>query len=344
MSDEREIEETALADWVSNHLQAGNSPGKIAMYLEQIRPGFGIDLMPWIRGIASSGSNPPTADPLAPQSFAMPETKNGWPMPDALTRPTPTMTPQRPLFAPENEPPGKMVAFTNSFRPGQSGLLTSVADRRTGRSAAQGLLSAERSLGTRLPGGGVSVDIDPKVRLPDGSYYTVEDNGGITVPLDPLPERQTTKTQVAANPSAQSTTIQSRSQPRSVISTVEGVVGAVGWQNPKNKLGGMGWRIYINRPDGSRIGFGHMDPSSTLKPGTKVKPGDVIGLYANPTNGHSSRPHVHVQMFDNRGRIVDPGTTVPLARGGVISSKYEERGPMHKRYPHQGIDWVERTK
>lgn len=102
----------------------------------------------------------------------------------------------------------------------------------------------------------------------------------------------------------------------------------------------MGWRIYIDMPDGSRVGYGHMDPASTLKPGTKVKRGDVIGSYADPTNGHSSGPHVHRQKFNPRGQIADPGDESPLAGKGRMSSRFGRKDRMHPR-PHQGVDWKE---
>jgi murein DD-endopeptidase MepM/ murein hydrolase activator NlpD len=100
--------------------------------------------------------------------------------------------------------------------------------------------------------------------------------------------------------------------PRSVFSMSRGVVSGAGWQNPGDHGAGMGWRVYVTEPDGSRIGYGHMDPASTPAAGISIQAGDPLGQYASPTNGHSSGPHVHVQRFDARGAIVDPGALSPL--------------------------------
>lgn len=84
-----------------------------------------------------------------------------------------------------------------------------------------------------------------------------------------------------------------------------------------------------------------MDPGSTLKPGTLVKRGDIIGRYADPTNGHSNAPHVHVQRFDKRGKIVDPGNDNPLANPGLITSRYGAKERPLREKGHQGVDWAE---
>ena len=65
--------------------------------------------------------------------------------------------------------------------------------------------------------------------------------------------------------------------PRSVYSLGGGVVSAAGWQKPNNHGAGMGWRVYVTEPDGSRIGYGHMDPSSTPSVGMQIQPGGLLG-------------------------------------------------------------------
>lgn len=202
-------------------------------------------------------------------------------------------------------------------------------------------VAAALGLTRRRPTNSVTVPLDDKIYFPDGSFYIDEEDGSITIPLDE-PERlhspEQPKNVSSAEPGA------GRPPSRAVRAIADGRVGVVGWQNPKHrsgKYGGMGWRIYIEQPDGSRIGYGHMDPGSTLKPGTRVKRGDIIGRYADPTNGHSTAPHVHVQKFDKRGNIVDPGNDNPLPGHGRMKSAYgaKERGLRTK--PHQGVDWVE---
>lgn len=127
----------------------------------------------------------------------------------------------------------------------------------------------------------------------------------------------------------------------------DGVVmrGMTGWQNPNNHNAGMGWRTWIVRNDGSRVGYGHLDPSSTLPEGTQVRQGDPIGRYGNPTNGRSTNPHLHVQAFDRNNRIVAPPVGDPFFGRGRRLRRYGERDAMHRglRYPagHQGDDWIE---
>jgi hypothetical protein len=128
---------------------------------------------------------------------------------------------------------------------------------------------------------------------------------------------------------------------RSVYSLGSGVVSSAGWQDPNDHGAGMGWRVYVTEPDGSRMGYGHMDPTSTPPTGASVQPGDLLGQYASPTNGHSSAPHVHVQRYDVRGSIVDPGGVSPLHGRSTMTAGFQTRGRMHPR-PHQGVDWMAR--
>jgi murein DD-endopeptidase MepM/ murein hydrolase activator NlpD len=125
---------------------------------------------------------------------------------------------------------------------------------------------------------------------------------------------------------------------RSVYSLGGGVVSGVGWQHPDNHGAGMGWRVYVTEPDGSRTGYGHMDPASTPRRGQRVQPGDLLGQYASPTNGRSTGPHVHVQRYDPRGNIVDPGQISPLHGPSIMGTRFNETDREHP-YPHQGTDW-----
>ncbi|MDE2596364.1 MAG: M23 family metallopeptidase, partial [Sphingomonadales bacterium] len=139
---------------------------------------------------------------------------------------------------------------------------------------------------------------------------------------------------------------------RTVLSLSGGTIQSIGWQNPKNhggslaaKSAGLGWRVWVLAPDGrSRIGYGHLDPNSTsnLRVGQAIAAGDVIGQYGDPTTGHSSGPHVHVQreLVSPRRTIIDPGSTSPLAQPSHHTSVYGARDSAHP-YAHQGTDWVD---
>ncbi|RTE86190.1 MULTISPECIES: RHS repeat-associated core domain-containing protein [Gammaproteobacteria] len=127
---------------------------------------------------------------------------------------------------------------------------------------------------------------------------------------------------------------------REVSSLTSGRVFRVGYQDPNNPNTGLGWRISIMNSDGQTYDqYGHMDPGSTVAVGTIVNVGDVIGSYADPTNGRSSGPHVHHERRNSSGGIVDPGTQSPLSNG-VATSMFGETDSMHSN-PHQGNDWVD---
>jgi hypothetical protein len=132
-----------------------------------------------------------------------------------------------------------------------------------------------------------------------------------------------------------------QTDPRATRSIIAGKVTTSGWQYPSDHNAGMGWRVYVTAPDGSRIGFGHMDPATTPPQGAPVNVGDYMGIYANPTNGHSTGPHLHVQEYDPTGQIVDPGTISPLTNG-QIKSPYGNYDPLIHPKGHQGVDWVVR--
>ncbi|WP_139114780.1 M23 family metallopeptidase [Rhizorhabdus dicambivorans] len=138
-----------------------------------------------------------------------------------------------------------------------------------------------------------------------------------------------------------------RHQRGTAYSSSDGIVmrGMTGWQNPNDHNRGLGWRTWIERPDGSRIGYGHLDPSSTLPEGTQVRRGDAIGRYGDSTNGRSTGPHVHVQAFDRNGRLIAPPEDDPFGGRGRRLRRFRERDAMHRgaRYPngHQGDDWIE---
>jgi murein DD-endopeptidase MepM/ murein hydrolase activator NlpD len=80
-----------------------------------------------------------------------------------------------------------------------------------------------------------------------------------------------------------------------------------------------------------------MDPNTTPAAGTWVNAGAYVGDYANPTNGHSTGPHVHYEQRDN-GVAVDPGD-VNLIQGGTITSPYGDEGTAHPN-GHNGIDAI----
>jgi len=86
----------------------------------------------------------------------------------------------------------------------------------------------------------------------------------------------------------------------------DGDVVCVGW------LPDIGNHIYIVDKEGREHRLGHFRARNWLVvlPGQKVKTGDLIGYSggADKARGHSSGGHIHWQIIDNRGRLVNPRT------------------------------------
>jgi RHS repeat-associated protein len=132
-----------------------------------------------------------------------------------------------------------------------------------------------------------------------------------------------------------------------VYAVHDGNVRTIGWQNPQKHNGkgaGAGYRVQVEEGGGRVRIYGHMDPASIdLLINDSVAKGQRIGNYADPTNGHSSGPHVHVQLMEFSSGIrrdVDPGGTSPLGRGGGhVTTPFGVRDAMHPN-AHQGTDWA----
>lgn len=88
--------------------------------------------------------------------------------------------------------------------------------------------------------------------------------------------------------------------------------------------------------------YGHLDPEALyVSAGENVSQGQLIGQYADPTNGSSSAPHVHLELrlWSNPGTTVNPGSVSPLGDGGEVTAPFEGIDNMHKN-PRQGIDYA----
>jgi murein DD-endopeptidase MepM/ murein hydrolase activator NlpD len=83
--------------------------------------------------------------------------------------------------------------------------------------------------------------------------------------------------------------------PLTAMST--GTVTFAGWE------GGYGNKIEIEYWDGTVSVFAHLSQIETTV-GTKVAPGDLVGLSGN--TGHSTGPHLHLEIHPNGGAAIDP--------------------------------------
>jgi murein DD-endopeptidase MepM/ murein hydrolase activator NlpD len=82
-----------------------------------------------------------------------------------------------------------------------------------------------------------------------------------------------------------------------LYSPFSGTVVQAGWN------GGYGNSVTIRLPNGYLLILGHLS-SVSVKPGQQVDAGSFLGL--SGSTGYSTGPHVHVEMRDPSGRIVNP--------------------------------------
>ncbi len=130
-------------------------------------------------------------------------------------------------------------------------------------------------------------------------------------------------------------------QQNPLYAVADGKVFRAGYQNPNDADSGLGFRLSTSDEDGY-YQYGHLDPDSlTVSVGDTIKKGNLIGSYADPTNGGSSGPHVHLErrLWSNPRVTVNPGNISPLRPTGVISAHWNRTDRVHKT-PHQGIDWA----
>lgn len=117
-----------------------------------------------------------------------------------------------------------------------------------------------------------------------------------------------------------------------------GSVVRSGWQDSADEGRGAGWRVTVREPDGAQTMYGHLTPNETPPAGTVLDVNGEIANYANPSNGHSSGPHVHVQTWSPNGQIVAPGGQSPILNG-VLRTPYQQVDSLHP-HGHQGEDYV----
>jgi murein DD-endopeptidase MepM/ murein hydrolase activator NlpD len=82
-----------------------------------------------------------------------------------------------------------------------------------------------------------------------------------------------------------------------LFSPFRGVVVQAGWN------GGYGNSVTIRLDDGKILLLGHLS-AVAVRPGQRVDAGTFLGLSGN--TGYSTGPHVHLEMRDASGKIIDP--------------------------------------
>lgn len=88
-----------------------------------------------------------------------------------------------------------------------------------------------------------------------------------------------------------------------VYSVGDGRVELAGWQDPKNHGRGFGLRVRIVHDNGYKTVYAHLSRVD-VKQGQRVSAGTILGLTG--TTGTSTGPHLHMEVHDAAGRIMDP--------------------------------------
>jgi RHS repeat-associated protein len=133
---------------------------------------------------------------------------------------------------------------------------------------------------------------------------------------------------------------------RSVYAAEDGSVETLGWENKDDPKQGYGYRLKL-RADGDKSLFvyGHLDPNSlTVAAGDAVTKGQFLGIYADPTNGSATGPHLHFEWWSAKGGRLDPAPYRSVVMPGYAQSDFIRFRGVHpvKGTPnwHNGYDLV----
>lgn len=127
-----------------------------------------------------------------------------------------------------------------------------------------------------------------------------------------------------------------------VVPVRSGTVDAAGWVYPDNHASGMGYRVQVDTGDGYHDSYGHLTPDSAPAVGTAIVASEtIIGTMADPTNGHSTGPHVHVERRDSENVAVDPGPASPFLGDSIITSGFGQvDAGLRSGTSHSGVDHI----
>lgn len=94
-----------------------------------------------------------------------------------------------------------------------------------------------------------------------------------------------------------------------VVAAAPGVIAGRNDGHPDRScaMGDLPWNaVYLRHDDGSITWYGHLKRGSltTKQPGEAVEAGEYLGLVGS--SGSSTGPHLHFELHDAAGRVVDP--------------------------------------
>jgi RHS repeat-associated protein len=212
----------------------------------------------------------------------------------------------------------KVMGFTGHVNDGNTGLVymqQRYYDPIVGRFLSVDPVTTDASTGDSFSRYAYAYNNPLKFVDPDGRYSTdaCVNNPGATCEsytAPPTPKTPDTSTPSATGTGSVATASGSqRGRLRWVFAVVGGVVERVGWQDPKHQTGpnsGFGFRVYISIGDGVSDIYAHMDPSTvSVGVGERVAQGQYIGMYADPSNGMATGPHLHFERRDRSGSSIE---------------------------------------
>lgn len=116
-----------------------------------------------------------------------------------------------------------------------------------------------------------------------------------------------------------------------VVAVADGTIYSVNWStNPNDLRPSRCCNLILDHDDGWQTKYYHLNNDTPgtddgqgwgiapgILPGTHVTAGQVIGWVGDSTNAEYTSPHLHFELVDPEGTIVDPYTSLKLAESGA---------------------------
>ncbi|MFH2072280.1 MAG: M23 family metallopeptidase, partial [Actinomycetota bacterium] len=120
-----------------------------------------------------------------------------------------------------------------------------------------------------------------------------------------------------------------------VVAAADGVIYSVNWStNPKDLRPASCCNLILDHDDGWQTKYYHLNNDTPgtddgkawgiapgILPGTRVSAGQVIGWVGDSTNAEGTSPHLHFELVDPEGTIVDAYNSLKKAETGVADRK-----------------------